>query len=230
MNIRHLARALFFALALIACSDTPRPATPPAAATETAKQPEGVLVAMGDSLTAGFGVDENETYPALLQARLQADGHRWKVINAGISGETSSGARSRLDWVLERLKPDIVLLTTGANDGLRGIDPKVVEENLLAMIRRLQARGVATIIGGMKMTGNLGPDYTDRFAAVYPAVATATGARLIPFFLEGVAADRRYNQADGIHPNAAGYRRIVAHIYPTVIDAVAEAVRHNLQR
>ncbi|MFA7424300.1 MAG: arylesterase [Desulfosarcinaceae bacterium] len=221
MSMRHLGRVLFFALALTACSDDPRPAaTPSAAAPGAVKPTAGIIVAMGDSLTAGYGVDETEAYPALLQARLHADGHRWQVINAGISGETSSGARSRLDWVLDRLKPDIVLLTTGANDGLRGIDPKVVEENLLVMVRRLQTRGVVTIIGGMKIAGNLGADYTENFAAVYPAVAAATGARLIPFFLEGVAGDRRYNLSDGIHPNAAGYQRIVEGIYPTVVEAV----------
>jgi acyl-CoA thioesterase-1 len=231
MPMRPFALNVLLALALVACSDDPRPATtPPPIAADTANQTEGVIVAMGDSLTAGYGVDESEAYPAQLQARLQADGFRWKVINAGISGETSSGARSRLDWVLDRLKPDIVILTTGANDGLRGIAPKVVEENLLAMVRRLQTRRVITIIGGMKMVGNLGADYTESFAAVYPAVAEATGARLIPFFLEGVAAEKRYNLPDGIHPNAAGYRRIVEGIYPTIVEAVTEAARRGDRR
>lgn len=231
MTIRQFASGVFLALAPIACSDnSPPAATPPAAATGTAEHPEGIIVAMGDSLTAGYGVDEDEAWPALLEARLQTDGRRWQVVNAGISGETSSGARSRLDWVLERLKPDLVILTTGANDGLRGIDPNVVEENLLAMVRQLQSRGVVTIIGGMKMVGNLGSGYTERFAAVYPSVAEATGAPLIPFFLEGVAADPRYNLADGIHPNAAGYRRIVERIYPTVAEAVDEAARRGHRR
>jgi acyl-CoA thioesterase-1 len=231
MPMRPFALNVLLALALVACSDDSRPATtPPPIAADTANQTEGVIVAMGDSLTAGYGVNESQAYPALLQARLQADGYPWKVVNAGISGETSSGARSRLDWVLDRLKPDIVLLTTGANDGLRGIAPEVVEENLLAMVRRLQARGVATIIGGMRMVGNLGSDYTERFAAVYPAVAATTGARLIPFFLEGVAADRRYNLADGIHPNTAGYRRIVERIYPTVVQTIAEKAGRDLSR
>ena len=231
MPMRPFALNVLLALALTACSDDPRPAaTPPLDTAGTAEVSEGVIVAMGDSLTAGYGVDESQAYPALLQARLQADGYPWKVVNAGISGETSSGARSRLDWVLDRLKPDIVLLTTGANDGLRGIAPNVLEENLLAMVRRLQARGVVTIIGGMRMVGNLGSDYTERFAAVYPAVAATTGARLIPFFLEGVAADRRYNLADGIHPNTAGYRRIVERIYPTVVQTIAEKAGRDLSR
>lgn len=231
MNMRHLGRVLFIALALTACSDDPRPAaTPTPTVADAAKRPEGVIVAMGDSLTAGYGVDESEAYPALLEARLQADGRRWKVVNAGISGETSSGARSRLDWVLDRLKPDIVILTTGANDGLRGIDPEVVEGNLLFMVRQLQQRGVVPIIGGMRMVGNLGSDYTQGFAAAYPAVAEATGARLIPFFLEGVAADRRYNLPDGIHPNATGYRRIVERIYPIIVEAVTEMDRRGLRR
>ncbi len=221
--------SFLLALVLLACSGedsppTPRPSGSGAAATEHF---DGIIVAMGDSLTAGYGLDASQAYPALLQERLIAEGYRWKVVNAGISGETSSGARSRLDWVLARLEPDIVILTTGANDGLRGIDPSVIQENLLAMFRSLEADGVATILGGMRMTGNLGRDYTRGFDAVYPAVARATGVRLIPFFLEGVAADRRYNLADGIHPNAEGYRRIVARIYPVVVETIEKVQRQG---
>jgi acyl-CoA thioesterase-1 len=213
---------------LATCSgDAPPESVRPQKSAPAAPASRGVIVAMGDSLTAGYGLDEDKAYPALLQTRLDAEGYRWKVVNAGISGETSSGARSRLDWVLARLEPDIVILTTGANDGLRGIAPDLVRENLTAMVQRMQARGVVVIIGGMKMVGNLGGDYTRDFAAVYPAVADATGARLIPFFLEGVAADRRYNQDDGIHPNADGYRRIVERIYPVVTEAIAATERRG---
>jgi len=222
MTLRPLCLTLIVVLALSACSpdDTPEAVrkTEPTAF-------QGVIVAMGDSLTAGYGLDASEAYPSLLQARLNAAGYRWKVVNAGISGETSSGARSRLDWVLTKLKPDIVILVTGANDGLRGIDPALVHENLLAMVQQMQARGVVTILGGMQMVGNLGADYTRAFAAIYPAVAEATGARLIPFFLEGVAGDRRYNQSDGIHPSAAGYRRIVEQIHPLVVETIGAVQR-----
>jgi acyl-CoA thioesterase-1 len=224
MTIRQFGLSLIVALALSACSQDDTP--------EAVRRPEptafrGVLVAMGDSLTAGYGLNEDEAYPALLQAQLNAGGYDWKVVNAGISGETSSGALSRLDWVLFHLKPDIVVLTTGANDGLRGIDPSLVRQNLLAMVQRLHEAGVAVILGGMRMVGNLGAGYTQVFEAVYPSVAEATGARLIPFFLEGVAADPRYNLADGIHPNAAGYRRIVERIYPVVTEAIDEVQRQG---
>ena len=207
---------------LVACSPE---ATPQAgnrrAAPAAFEKPLPVIVAMGDSLTAGYGLDPAEAYPAVLEARLRQEGYLWRVVNAGISGETSSGALSRVDWVVARLKPDIVILVTGANDGLRGIDPQLLAENLRALVRRLQASGALVVLGGMKMVSNLGGDYTAAFEAVYPAVARETGAFFIPFFLDGVAGDPTLNQADGIHPTADGYRRIVAHIYPAVQEAIA---------
>ncbi len=219
------ARSLVWILiaGLIACAPEapPQPEKPRAATPAAAESPLPVIVAMGDSLTAGYGLDPDEAYPALLEARLREEGYRWRVVNAGISGETSSGALSRVDWVVARLKPDIVILVTGANDGLRGIDPHLLAGNLRALVQRLQASGALVVLGGMKMVKNLGADYTAAFEAVYPAVARKTGAVLIPFFLEGVAADPRLNQADGIHPTAEGCRRIVAHIYPVVIEAIA---------
>jgi acyl-CoA thioesterase-1 len=207
---------------ILACSpEPPSGRDDRRAAAATAETAAPVMVAMGDSLTAGYGLDPEQAYPALLEARLRAEGHRWRVINAGISGETSSGALSRADWVIERLQPRIVILVTGANDGLRGIDPDLVGRNLRALVRRFQKAGALVILGGMRMVANLGGDYTAAFEALYPAVARETGAVLIPFFLEGVAGDPRLNQADGIHPTAEGYERIVAHIYPAVLGAVA---------
>jgi len=180
---------------------------------------EGIIVAMGDSLTEGYGVMEGEAYPSLLQEMLLENGYRFRVINAGISGETSSGALSRLRWTLN-LKPDIVILETGANDGLRGIDPDVTEKNIAQMLTVLKQQGITVVLAGMKMPPNLGQAYTDAFGKIYPALAERFDVPLIPFFLEGVATDPALNNGDGIHPNAAGYRILTRNIYPYVTAAI----------
>lgn len=187
---------------------------------------EGTIVAMGNSLTEGKGVEETMAYPAQLERKLIADGYRFKVVNAGISGETSSGARSRISWVLSTLKPEIVILETGANDGLRGIDPDVLRENLNYLVSRLKQDRVVVLLAGMKMLPNLGLAYTREFEAVYSAIAGDQDVLLIPFFLEGVAGKSKYNQTDGIHPTAEGYRRIVDNIYPYVVQSI-ETFREN---
>jgi acyl-CoA thioesterase-1 len=179
----------------------------------------GTIVAVGDSLTAGYGVKETETYPARLENKLQAAGHRWRVVNAGISGETSSGTRSRITWIL-KLRPDIVILETGANDGLRGIDPQVTQNNIEEIVHVLQENKVTVILAGMQMVSNLGRDYTTAFAALYPAVARKFDLILIPFLLQGVAGEPSLNQGDGIHPVAEGYRIITETVYPYVLQAV----------
>lgn len=220
----HRKRLIFAAMAILglifsACGD-PQTAAPPAP--KTAEQPppwEGTIVAMGDSLTAGLGVAEAQAYPARLQQRLDTDGYRYRVINAGVSGETSSGALSRLDWTLT-LKPDLVILETGANDGLRGIDTELVRRNIDAMVSRLQEEGVMVVLAGMKMVRNMGADYTDAFEGIYPAVAAARKVTLVPFFLEGVAGRPALNQADGIHPTAEGYAVVVDNLYPAVRTAL----------
>ena len=135
----------------------------------------------GDSLTAGLGVAQEDAYPALLERRLATAGYRYRVINAGVSGETTSGALSRTQWVL-KLKPDIVILESGANDGLRGIEPQLIARNLTQMVERFAAAGVTVVLAGMKMPLNLGPEYARDFAAVYPAVAAEQGVILVPFF------------------------------------------------
>lgn len=180
---------------------------------------EGTVVAMGDSLTEGYGVAETEAYPALLEQKLRQDGHHWRVVNAGVSAETSSGARSRIDWILT-LDPDIVILETGANDGLRGIDIDLIQENLNAIVDRFQENGVIVVLAGMQMVRNLGEDYTRRFREIYPAVAQENSLILIPFFLENVAGKPELNQADGIHPLPAGYRIVVETVYPYVLQAI----------
>jgi len=181
---------------------------------------EGLIVALGDSLTAGLGLNERDAWPAQLERRLRAAGFRWQVINAGISGETSSGARARLAWVLG-LKPDIMVLETGANDGLRGIPPQVLRTNLDAILSTLRENRVTVVLAGMQMLRNMGPLYTTAFARVYPELAQKHQAILIPSFLEGVAADPALNQADGIHPTVEGYRIITDLVYPRVLDAIA---------
>lgn len=183
---------------------------------------EGTIVAMGDSLTQGFGVAESEAYPAKLEQKLQAAGYNYQVINAGVSGETSSGALSRLEWVLT-LEPDIVILTTGGNDGLRGIDPALTEANLRQMIETFQANGQIVVLGGMQTLQNLGEEYTTAFADIYPRLAEEQAVILIPFFLEGVGGVPELNQWDVIHPTAEGYTIIVEHIYPYVVQAIEQA-------
>ncbi len=194
-------------------------AEPLAAPAQPAASYDGTIVAMGDSLTEGLGVDESEAWPALLEEQLQENGYIFRVVNAGVSGETSSGALSRVEWTLT-LDPDIVILETGANDGLRGIDPEVTRQNLFEIIEILQENKIVVILAGMEMVRNMGDDYTGAFAEIYPEVARETGVILIPFFLKGVASDPQYNQSDGIHPNAEGHRLIARTVYPYVIQAI----------
>ncbi len=181
---------------------------------------KGTIVAVGDSLTAGLGVDENLAYPSLIEKRLAADGHFLKVVNAGISGETSSGTLSRINWVISSLKPDMVILVIGANDGLRGIDPNLLKQNLDQIIAILKEKKIQIVLGGMKMLPNLGPGYVKEFERVYPKIADKHNIPLVPFFLKGVAGKIKLNQPDGIHPTAQGYTVIVDHIYPYVLGAV----------
>ncbi len=186
---------------------------------EGGKESMPTIVAVGDSLTAGFGVAEEQSFPALLEKKLQEDGHKYRVVNAGVSAETSSGTLSRLEWILT-LQPDIVILETGANDGLRGIDPQVAENNIREILKTLKDRNVVILLAGMKMVRNLGPIYVAKFNAIYPRLAEESGAVFMPFFLEGVAMQGALNQADGVHPNAAGHQKIAENIYPYVLQAI----------
>ena len=183
------------------------------------KNIEGTIVAVGDSLTEGLGVAEKFAYPAVLEDKLRTQGYPYQVVNAGVSGETSSGTLSRIKWTLT-LKPDIVILVTGANDGFRGIDPGLIKSNIRAIIKMLKEQGVTVVLGGMQIVQNLGQDYITAFTEIYPDVARSEDVILIPFFLADVAANQEYNQADGIHPTAEGYRIIVDNITPYVIEAI----------
>ena len=172
-----------------------------------------VIVALGDSLTAGLGVAADQAYPALLERRLRREGFAYRVVNAGMSGDTSAGGLRRIDWAL-RLHPDVVIVALGANDGLRGQPPEALRDNLTRIVERAQAAGARVLLAGMRVPPNYGDDYGRAFAGVYPAVANATGVPLAPFLLAGVAGNPRLNQADGIHPTAEGQRRIAEVLWP----------------
>ena len=202
------------AFLMAGCSQEP---TPPSE--QKAPDYKGTIVAVGDSLTEGLGVAEELAYPAVLEKKLQSNGYHYRVVNAGVSGETSSGTLARIKWVL-KLKPDIVILVIGANDGFRGIDPKLIKSNILSIVRELKDHDVTVLLGGMQMGQNLGKEYLSAFEAIYPAVAKEENIGLIPFFLTGVAANPSLNQTDGIHPTADGYRVVVEHIFPFVIEAI----------
>ena len=176
-----------------------------AATSARALAAERVLVILGDSLTAGLGVAREEAYPALLEARLRRDGLAYRVVNAGVSGDTSAGGLRRVDWVL-RARPDLVVVALGANDGLRAQPVQALRDNLTAIVTRLRAAGARVLLAGMRLPPNYGADYTAAFAGAFPAVARATSVPLLPFLLDGVAGDPALNQADGIHPNASGHR------------------------
>lgn len=180
-----------------------------------AQAEERVIVAFGDSLTAGLGVAAADGYPAVLEQKLKEAGYSYRVINSGVSGETTAGGLRRVDWVL-RSRPEIVILELGANDGLRGLDVAQTEKNLAAIIERLQKAGVEVILAGMKMPPNYGKEYTEAFERIYPRLAAQYRLTLIPFFLDGVAAQSNLNQADGIHPTGQGYRVIVDRIWPMI--------------
>jgi acyl-CoA thioesterase I len=173
------------------------------------------IVAFGDSLTAGWGVAAEESYPAQLQRRLDDQGFRYRVINGGVSGDTSAGGVRRIDWALKS-RPAMVILELGANDGLRGLNPQETKANLERIIRRCQDASVTVILAGMKLPPNYGIDYTNGFEAIYPALAKQYRLTLIPFFLDGVAGSASLNQADGIHPTSEGYRIIAEKVMDTL--------------
>jgi len=217
MCITTLIMAFFLYLAGCSGESASNDAAPKTAAKQTTRK---TIVAVGDSLTAGLGVDESVAYPAQLQKKLADNGYYFNVVNAGVSGETSSGALSRIEWVISVLKPDIIILETGANDGLRGIDPDILIKNLDKIISFIKANNIEVLLCGMKMLPNMGPEYSKAFTRVYPEIAQKHAIPLIPFFLEGVAGDPRFNQPDRLHPTAKGYRRIVDHIYPYVLNVI----------
>ena len=184
------------------------------------------ILFFGDSLTAGYGLsDPALAYPALVGARLEEAGVPVEVVNAGVSGETSAGGRGRIDWALRQTTPDVFVLALGANDGLRGVDPAATRANLDAILDAVEAAApdARLVVAGMEALPNYGADYTERFRAVFPAVAEAHGAALVPFLLEGVAGVARLNQDDGVHPTAEGQRIVAETVAETVVPLARQA-------
>ncbi len=179
-------------------------------------QEERIIVAFGDSLTAGLGVTPQESYPAQLEARLHAEGYSYRVVNAGVSGDTTAGGIRRLDWII-KTNPEIVILELGANDGLRGIPLNEVRANLSQIIQSLQDKGIQVVLAGMKLPPNYGPVYAVGFSNLFKELAKEYDIPVIPFFLEGVATRPELNQDDGLHPTAAGYSRVVNNILPVLL-------------
>jgi acyl-CoA thioesterase-1 len=174
------------------------------------------ILALGDSLTAGYGLPSGEGFADQLEARLHKEGFDARVFNGGVSGDTSAGGLARLDWALAD-KPDVAIVELGANDGLRGLDPAALRSNLDRIVQRLQAAGVRVLLAGMRAPPNLGRAYEAAFNRVFPELAKKHDVAFYPFFLEGVAARRELNQPDGIHPNRKGVAVIVDRIAPYVV-------------
>jgi acyl-CoA thioesterase-1 len=189
--------------------------TPPISAAERPS-----VLFLGTSLTAGMGLEPEQAYPALIQQKIDSAGLKFRVVNAGVSGETSAGARRRVDWLL-REPVAVLVLETGANDGLRGLPPDSLRANIQAVFDRVKALSPPTrlVLVGMRIPPNYGRAYTERFQAIYPEVAGRNGAALVPFLLQGVGGISRLNQADGIHPTAEG-QRVLAETVWKVLEPV----------
>jgi acyl-CoA thioesterase-1 len=168
---------------------------------------------LGDSLTAGLGLNEDEAYPAVLERELQKEGTPVRVINAGVSGDTTAGGLSRLGWLLNQ-HPDVVVVALGGNDGLRGLPVEEADRNLREIIRRSRATGARVLLLGLIMPPNYGPEYTTRFAAMYPQIAKDLNVPLVPFMLAGVGGIRALNEADGMHPTAQGQEIVAKNVLP----------------
>jgi acyl-CoA thioesterase I len=201
----------------------------PAASTKPAVRSPATLVSrpriviLGDSLTAGLGLPVDQAYPMLLQARLEEGGLDYEVVNAGVSGDTSAGGLSRLDWALEG-DVRILVVALGGNDGLRGLPPAALKQNLATIVERAQSRHIRVILAGMEAPPNYGRDYIVSFHKVYPAVAQQYHVALVPFLLQDVAGSETLNQSDGIHPTAAGARIVADNVW-RVLKPVAEAAK-----
>ena len=219
------------ALAVSACSPKDEPARASATAAgapAAAHAPEPApskprIVILGDSLTAGLGLPKEAAYPALLQKRLTDDGLDYEVVNAGVSGDTSAGGLSRLDWALAG-DVRILIVALGGNDGLRGLPPEELRRNLSQIIERARGRGISVVLAGMDAPPNFGREYIVAFHKVYPALAREYGVPFVPFLLQGVAGVEGLNQADGIHPTAEGARIVADNVW-AVLKPIAEQQR-----
>ncbi len=194
------------------------------AASPSASDTRPRIVAFGDSLTAGLGVQVGESYPAQLQRRLDDLKYPYRVINAGVSGDTTAGGLRRVPWILKN-EPELVILELGANDGLRGLSVDQTKSNLRQIVEQLKEAGAAVVLAGMKLPPNYGEDYTTRFEAIYPALAQEYHLPLIPFFLEGVGGASSLNQADGIHPTKEGYEIVVEQVLKVLKAVLSERLQ-----
>lgn len=206
---RHSAALVFALLAMLWATSVA------GAAERTIK-----IVALGDSLMAGYQIPAQDAFPVQLERALRAKGVTVEVANAGVSGDTSSGGLSRLDWSVPD-GTDAVILELGANDMLRAVDPKVTRDALTEIVRRLKERRIEVLLCGMQAARNLGPEYARAFDPIYPELAAANGLLLYPFFLDGIVGDAKLNQSDGLHPTAAGVAKIVAGVLPKVEELIA---------
>jgi acyl-CoA thioesterase-1 len=202
------------------------PARQPAVASAAQPNPDTSdkprIIFLGDSLTAGLGLDIKDSFPAVIQERLTREGHEFEVVNAGVSGDTSAGGLRRLEWAMADGHPKILVVALGGNDGLRGLPPEQLEANLATIIERAQKRGLTVILAGMEAPPNFGADYTARFRAVYPTLAKRYDVPLIPFLLQGVAGDPAFNQPDGIHPNQRGAQVVADLVWRTLEPALGQ--------
>jgi len=218
VRVRSLSfAALIGAVTCLACGGAEPPsgsaAGPAAEARPATARPR--LVCLGDSLTAGLGVSKNEAYPALIGRRLADAGYDWEVVNAGVSGDTTAGGLSRLEWSLEG-DVRILVVALGGNDGLRGLPVEAMSRNLGQIIERAQSRGIQVVLAGMEALSNMGPAYRREFHEAFQALARRYRVAFVPFLLEGVAAQDELNQSDGIHPNAKGQRKIADLLWPAI--------------
>lgn len=209
-----LGFALGLALVASACGEGKEAAMGAAKASGDVPDRRPAVLFIGTSLTAGLGLDPSQAFPAIIQSKIDSSGLGYRVVNAGVSGETSAGARRRAAWLL-RQPPAVLVLETGANDGLRGLDPDSLRANLQAILDTARSLRPAPrlVVIGMRAPPNYGSGYTRRFAAVYPGVARRSGAAFVPFLLEGVGGVDSLNQADGIHPTAAGQRKLAENVW-----------------
>ncbi|MHB8481670.1 MAG: arylesterase [Nitrospiria bacterium] len=190
--------------------------TPAEGSQDTGKPSPRLIVAFGDSLTAGYGVALAEAYPALLEQKLKKENYPYRVLNAGISGDTTTGGLARINEVIKQ-KPEIVILELGANDGLRGTRLDIIQNNLSQMIERLRKKKIKVLLAGMKLPPNYGPEYTAGFHRIYLSVSKKYRIPVIPFFLEGTAIKESLNQADGLHPTPEGYKIVTDNLWPYLI-------------
>jgi len=184
------------------------------------------IVAFGDSLIAGFGLKANESFPAQLENALRKKGHNVEIVNAGVSGDTTSGGLSRLDWSVQD-GTDAVIVVLGANDMLRGMEPEIARKNLEQIVSRLKSRKIEVILGGMRAAPNLGADYAKKFDTIYADLAKEHDILIYPFFLDGVAGQRDLNLSDGIHPTPKGVSLVVERILPSVESLIERVKKHR---